>query len=98
LRGATSVYDAITSYFLGLSGAYTFKWKQTRLYFGETLTILRVIGAHRAKNFIPYESLQGMNGFEQSGSEKVDYIKQELGRRVFWVMLVGIRSVSLVDF
>jgi hypothetical protein len=91
-----SVYDAITSYFLGLSGAYTFKWKQTRLYFGETLTILRVIGAHRAKNFIPYESLQGMNGFEQSGSEKVDYIKQELGRRVFWVMLVGIRSMQQI--
>ena len=92
-----SVYDAITSYFLGLSGAYTFKWKQTRLYFGETLTILRVIGAHRAKNFLSYESLQaahgGLNGFEQPGTEKVDYIKQELGRRVFWVMFVGIRSV-----
>ncbi|KAE9369063.1 hypothetical protein N431DRAFT_427315 [Stipitochalara longipes BDJ] len=95
-----NVYDAITSYFLGLSGAYTFKWKQTRLYFGETLTILRVIGAHRAKNFIPYESLQvahgGMNGFEQPETEKVDYIKQELGRRVFWVMFVGIRSMQQI--
>jgi hypothetical protein len=92
-----SIYDAITSYFLGLSGAYTFKWKQTRLYFGETLTMLRVIGAHRAKNqsFIPLGSLEAShgdaNGFEQPLAEKVDYIKQELGRRVFWVMFVGIR-------
>lgn len=97
-----SVYDAITSYFLGLSGAYTFKWKQTRLYFGETLTMLRVIGAHRAKNqnFIPLGSLEaavgGANGFEQPPPEKVDYIKQELGRRVFWVMFVGIRSMQQI--
>lgn len=86
-----SVYDAITSYFLGLSGAYTFKWRQTRLYFGETLTILRVIGAHRVKNL--QASQGGVNGFEQALPERVDYIKQELGRRVFWVMFVGIRFV-----
>jgi hypothetical protein len=94
-----SVYDAITSYFLGLSGAYTFKWKQTRLYFGECLTILRVIGAHRVKNkqsFVPMDTLHsshgGENGFETQ-PEIVDYIKQEMGRRVFWVMFVGIRFV-----
>ncbi len=94
-----SVYDAITSYFLGLSGAYTFKWKQTRLYFGECLTILRVIGAHRVKNkqsFILMDTLQsphgGENGFETQ-PETVDYIQQEMGRRVFWVMFVGIRFV-----
>lgn len=93
------VYDAITSYFLGLSGAYTFKWKQTRLYFGECLTILRVIGAHRVKkkqSFIPMDTLQsspgGENGFEIQ-PETVDYIQQEMGRRVFWVMFVGIRFV-----
>jgi hypothetical protein len=94
-----NVYDAITSYFLGLSGAYTFKWKLTRMYFGEALTMLRVIGAHRAKtqNFAPLVSLQaehgGENGFEHLQPEKIDYIKQEMGRRVFWVMFVGIRSV-----
>lgn len=94
------VYDAITSYFLGLSGAYTFKWKQTRLYFGECLTILRVIGAHRVKkkqSFIPMDTLQsspgGENGFEIQ-PETVDYIQQEMGRRVFWVMFVGIRSMQ----
>jgi hypothetical protein len=92
------VYDAITSYFLGLSGAYTFKWKQTRMYFGEALTILRVIGAHKVKNqnFAPLASLQAAHGGEnvfELQPEKIDYIKQEMGRRVFWVMFVGIRSV-----
>jgi hypothetical protein len=94
-----NVYDAVTSYFLGLSGAYTFQWKQTRLYFGETLTILRVIGAHKVKSpsFIPLEQVQaalggGGNSFEAQ-PEKVDCIKQEISRRVFWVLFVGIRLV-----
>jgi hypothetical protein len=89
-----NVYDAVTSYFLGLSGAYTFQWKQARLYFGETLTIIRVIGAHKIKNssFIP-ATPSGENSFQQKPEEEVDYIKQEIGRRVFWVMFVGIRSV-----
>jgi hypothetical protein len=96
-----SVYDAVTSYFLGLAGAYTFQWKQTRLYFGETLTILRVIGAHKAKSpsSIPLESLHaafGGNGFEAQ-PEKVDRIKQEISRRLFWVVFVGIRSVFQDD-
>jgi hypothetical protein len=90
-----NVYDAITSYFLGLSGAYTFKWRQTRLYFGETLTMLRVIGVHKVKNKDrSYEPSQ--HGFEQPPppAEPVDHIKEQLGRRVFWVMFVGIRLVS----
>jgi Fungal specific transcription factor domain len=84
-----NVYDAITSYFLGLSGAYTFKWRQTRLYFGETLTMLRVIGVHKVK-----ERARSGNDFDQPPQpEPVDYIKEQLGRRVFWVMFVGIRFV-----
>jgi len=83
-----NVYDAATSYFLGLSGAYTFKWKQTRLYFGETLTILRCIGAHKTGR--PGGTLEN-NNYDHSSMEQVDYIKQEIGRRIFWVMFVGVR-------
>lgn len=94
-----SIYDAVTSYFLGLAGAYTFQWKQTRLYFGETLTITRVLGAHRTKDvgFLPVGSLPAVygsdanaSGFEQQ-AQPIDIIRQEIGRRVFWVMFVGIR-------
>lgn len=92
-----SIYDAVTSYFLGLAGAYTFQWKQTRLYFGETLTITRVLGAHRTKDagFLPVGSLPAVFGSDASGFEQTapatDIIRQEIGRRVFWVMFVGIR-------
>jgi hypothetical protein len=100
LDNELSVYDAITSYFLGLAGAYSFQWKQTRLYFGECWTIVRTLGCHKNKN----SSSPGLGGFPATyGSDivpdndvqPVDYIKEELGRRVFWVLFVGIRSVFI---
>ncbi len=90
-----SVYDAATSYFLGLSSAYTFQWKQTRLYFGETLTIIRVLGAHKVQDSnLGVGGLPTAYGADNNPYEtqppRVDYIRQEIGRRVFWVMFVGI--------
>ncbi|RFU27698.1 hypothetical protein B7463_g8641, partial [Scytalidium lignicola] len=94
-----SVYDAATSYFLGLAGAYTFDWKSCRLYFGETLSISRILGAHRAKDpgfnadVMPAAFGIAATGFEPR-VEQVDFIKQEIGRRIFWIMFVGIRSMQ----
>jgi hypothetical protein len=95
-----SVYDAVTSYFLGLAGAYTFQWKQCRLYFGETLNIARVLGAHKTENagFLGVGGLPATFGSEggrfDGQAQPVDFIRQEIGRRVFWIMFVGIRLVS----
>ncbi|KAL3423309.1 hypothetical protein PVAG01_05056 [Phlyctema vagabunda] len=94
-----SVYDAATSYFLGLAGAYTFNWRQCRLYFGETLNIARVIGAHKIKDpgYLPVGDLPiayGGEGAFQPPNEPSDFIRQEIGRRVFWIMFVGIRSMQ----
>jgi hypothetical protein len=92
-----SVYDAATSYFLGLAAAYTFQWRQTRLYFGETLNIVRVLGAHKQKDpgLLPVGGLPATFGAESGGYEgqpqPVDFIRQEIGRRVFWIMVVGVR-------
>lgn len=93
-----TVYDAATSYFLGLGGAYTFNWKQCRLYFAETLTIARSLGVHKNKDASYYSvgdhpTGSDENGFGGKSSEAPDYIKQEIGRRVFWVVYVGIRYV-----
>jgi hypothetical protein len=73
-----TVYDAVTSYFLGLAGAYTINWRQCRLYFGETFTISRAVG-------------QRASDASKAADVPVDYIKQEIGRRMFWVMVVGVR-------
>lgn len=93
-----TVYDAATSYFLGLAGAYTINWKQCRIYFSETLTIIRAIGAHKQKDPSYYSvgqlpTIMGSDAPQYVGvqGEPVDYIRQEIGRRLFWVMLVGMR-------
>ncbi|KAI9049425.1 hypothetical protein LZ554_006459 [Drepanopeziza brunnea f. sp. 'monogermtubi'] len=100
-----SVHDAATSYFLGLAAAYTFKWKLSRLYFGETLTIIRVLGAHKVHdNKVNDNGLRsGVGGMPLNfttndqpfiePSAPVDYIRQEIGRRVFWMMFVGVVSI-----
>lgn len=86
-----SVYDAATSYFLGLAAAYTFRWRQSRLYFGETLNITRIIGAHKQKGPSFAGGVPVAYGAEGAEPEPVDYIRQEIGRRLFWIMLVGVR-------
>jgi hypothetical protein len=93
-----TVYDAATSYFLGLAAAYTVNWSQCRLYFGETLNISRSIGVHKLKdpgiyNVGSLPIAMGHNGpsFEGRMGEPIDFIKQEIGRRIFWVMFVSVR-------
>lgn len=96
-----NVYDAATSYLLGLSHAYTFKWKSCRLYFGETLTILRVVGAYKVKNpdYLSIGALPAAYGADLETSyeerpEPLDFVKQEIGRRIFWIMFLAVRSMQ----
>ncbi|KAH8635631.1 hypothetical protein IG631_11032 [Alternaria alternata] len=97
-RPSLNVYDACTSYFLGLTGAYVFQWRQLRLYLAECLTIIRSLGLHKHEAQ-GYTYLGGMphawgsNGPNYDGSRefKVDYITEEIGRRVFWTVFVGVR-------
>jgi hypothetical protein len=93
-----SVYDACTSYFLGLTGAYVFQWRQLRLYFAECLTILRSLGLHKpeAQAYTHLGSMPSAGGSEGPSSEgsreyKTDTITEQLGRRVFWTVFVGAR-------
>lgn len=89
-----SIYDGVTSYFLGLAAAYTFEWRRTRLYFSETLGILRTLGVHRA--YVPHGGFG--SGGDPVGSvdhTEIDYIQQQIGRRLFWCMLVGVRYTFL---
>jgi hypothetical protein len=83
-----TVYDAATSYLLALVAAYTYNMKQCRLYFGETLTILRVIGVnvgHNPKNTTGQTSSYDATRHTGQHGEPVDFIRQEIGRRIFWI-------------
>jgi hypothetical protein len=97
-RPSLNVYDACTSYFLGLAGAYVFKWRQLRLYLAESLTIIRSLGLHKSEaqgytHLGGVPSAWGSNGPSYDGSRdsKVDYVTEETGRRVFWTVFVGAR-------
>ena len=97
-RPSLNVYDACTSYFLGLTGAYVFQWRQLRLYLAECLTIIRALGLHKAESqgytylgSVP--SALGSDGpnFDGSSDFKLDHITEQIGRRVFWTVFVGVR-------
>jgi len=101
-REDLNVYDAATSYFLGLIGAYTFRWRQMRLYFSEALSIIRGLRSHVSAEEQSYAQLASMssasgpNGLSHDGLRNgpPDYITQELSRRIFWTVFVGLRYAS----
>ncbi|KAF2195479.1 hypothetical protein K469DRAFT_722705 [Zopfia rhizophila CBS 207.26] len=100
-RQGLNVYDACTSYFLGLTGAYTFQWRQLRLYFGECLTIIRSLGLHKAQeqgytHLGGFPGVVGSNGPNYDGSRELilDNITEQIGRRLFWTLFVGVRTMQ----
>ncbi|KAL6157425.1 hypothetical protein ACJQWK_07116 [Exserohilum turcicum] len=100
-RPTLNVYDACTSYFLGLAGAYVFQWRPLRLYMAECLTIIRSLGLHKPDSQ-GYTYLGGVPNawgstgpnYDGSREAKVDYITEEIGRRVFWTVFVGVRTIQ----
>ncbi|MCJ1421575.1 hypothetical protein MMC32_007939 [Xylographa parallela] len=92
-----SVYDAVISYLQGLTAAYTFQWRLSKLYFGECLTISRHLGLHKSSDHVHsvVNALASPSGITLGGPQApVDYITQETGRRTFWVMFVAVKSLQ----
>ena len=96
-----SVYDAATSYFLAIMGVHTVRWRQGRLYWGECLTILRTLGLHKAKDqayselgVLPTAIGSHDAGYEGTRDQPLDNITVEMGRRIFWTMFVGIKTIQ----
>lgn len=92
-----SVYDAATSYFLALTSNYTKRWRSGRLHFGECLTIIRVLGFHRSVEDVSGAPL-GLSEVPGDGmsSPTSDEISVEIGRRIFWTVYVGFKTLEQV--
>jgi len=96
-----TIYDAIINYLLGLTGGYTYNKQATLLYFKQCLSIMTTLGVHK-ESFAKVKAAGAPqarmvpNGHASEGPQAcgVDYILQELSRRTFWVMFVGIRSLQ----
>lgn len=89
-----TLYDAMTSYIVALAATYMFDVRRARLYWGEAVQSMRIIGLQQIANRpSPAEELQihgqqfFANGNSQSG--EVDLVFQELSRRLFWLLFVG---------
>lgn len=78
-----TVYDAITSYFLGLAMAYSLEFAQARVHFSESLSYLRATG--------------GTTRPTPEDSSTKNHINDELSRRLFWVTIVGSRSLQQLE-
>ncbi|KAI1359797.1 hypothetical protein F5Y08DRAFT_344343 [Xylaria arbuscula] len=91
-----SVDDAAASYFLGLAAGYTLQWRPCRRFLAETMSFCRELGTHRPRD------LSGSAGYlpdlaaaaHSLTNKPVDHIKDQIGKRIFWVMVAGIRSMS----
>ncbi|KAJ2966488.1 hypothetical protein NUW58_g10649 [Xylaria curta] len=102
-RGATfmakqemTVDDAATSYFLGLAAGYTLQWKPCRRFLAETMSFCRELGTHRPRD---PSGLAGSlpdlaSALSSAANRPIDHIKDQIGKRIFWVMVAGIRSMT----
>lgn len=105
-RNAT-VYDAAISYFLGVCAGYIFNIRRCRIYLAECRTMLQVYDLCRAPaNPPPAPALNATSPMSTTSAtsqeqpaqnltdnKAVDLITQELGRRLFYVTLVGYQSL-----
>lgn len=84
-----SLDDAMTSYFLGLGAAYTIQYNVARIFLSETLTLIRELGFTRPK----HQGDQPNFGHESYGNEPLpfNHIKDQIGKRIFWCLLLGNR-------
>ncbi|KAH8673271.1 hypothetical protein BX600DRAFT_454954 [Xylariales sp. PMI_506] len=103
-RGATymakdelTVDDAATSYFLGVSAAYTLQWKACKRHLAETMTFCREIVINRRTDTPPLatDSPSLAAVLNAAAAEKqTDHIRDQIGKRIFWVMVAGLRSMT----
>ncbi|KAH1277330.1 hypothetical protein KXW91_005187 [Aspergillus fumigatus] len=101
-RSAT-VHDAAISYFLGLCSAYVYNMRRCRMYLAECRTMLHAYDLCRQSTMqssygptSPISSSSATSQDRLSGPTErpVDMIEQELARRLFYVTLVGYRSIQ----
>jgi hypothetical protein len=105
-RNAT-VYDAAISYFLGICSGYVNNMRRCRVYLAECRTMIQVYDLCRSSTTLP--SAPGINATgpmppasvttndqpaqNLTDNTTVDLITQELGRRLFYVTLVGFQTL-----
>lgn len=81
-----SVYDAATSYFLGLSYLYTGQTRRSNAAFRGCLTTLELLD--------PWEQQDGSDEFGRPATLSQDVVSQEMGKRIFWALWSTLKYVN----
>ncbi|KAG7111461.1 Respiratory transcription factor ZNF1 like protein [Verticillium longisporum] len=84
--------DAATSYFLGLAAGYTLHVNAYRHFTAECLSLIRELGFHAPKN--PGELPTFGTDHYSNNPLPFHNIKDQIGKRIFWCLLLGVRSFS----
>lgn len=80
-KESITVYDAATSYFLGLAAGYTMQFNVCRRFMSQTMSFLRELQFHTRREDVCPETYGG----------PLDVIQEQVGKRIFWVMFQGTR-------
>ncbi|KAK4221554.1 hypothetical protein QBC38DRAFT_513505 [Podospora fimiseda] len=82
-----TVYDAATSYFLGLAAGYMMQMKVCKRFMAETMAFIREMGYHKPRDM-------GSNNYGITyRGPPFNHIEDQLGKRIFWCMFLGVRSM-----
>lgn len=93
--------DAMISYFLGVTGTCTADWHIARIYLEQALTMSHILGLHKPSgpeyvnidgSALVNQAADGPNMLDSRGP--TNFILQELGRRVFWVIFVAVKRLQ----
>ncbi|QUC23512.1 uncharacterized protein UV8b_07753 [Ustilaginoidea virens] len=92
LKQPKTLDDACASYFLGLTGAYTLQLNVARHFMAETLILVRELGYVKPKHAGELPTF-GADPFSQDALP-FNHVKDQIGKRLFWCLLVTILSMS----
>ncbi|KAI1259721.1 hypothetical protein F5Y18DRAFT_420582 [Xylariaceae sp. FL1019] len=91
-----SVDDAATCYFLGLAAGYTLRWTTCTQFMTFTLNICKKLISSTSPGLSSPAGhfSRDMHNGNHAANKPVDHIKDQIGKRIFWVMVAGIRSMT----
>ncbi|ODA81293.1 hypothetical protein RJ55_04258 [Drechmeria coniospora] len=96
LKQPKSLDDAAASYFLGLASAHCHQWNASRHFMAETLTLIRELGFSRPAHPGDLPTFGDEVAYSPDAAEapRFNHVKDETGKRIFWCLLLAVRSFS----
>ncbi|KAL9106026.1 MAG: hypothetical protein Q9227_008869 [Pyrenula ochraceoflavens] len=93
LEKPLSFTDALTSYLIGGTFSYMFDMQGLRLFFNQAIQIMEILDLRSVARGLPGKGNSHQFYSSEQAPAEIDYVQQELSRRLFWVIYVGYASI-----